>query len=94
MRHDSHSVEVWHVDLVEWEQRGSAAEACADVLLDKRWPDLIRRKAMLARLTALPRAGAPLLSALAELAQAQGIALRELHLESGRLDEVFRTITA
>ena len=26
---------------------------CADILLDKRWPDLIRRRAMLARLTAL-----------------------------------------
>lgn len=54
LRHDTHFTEVWHVDVVEWEQRGSAAEACADVLLDKRWPDLIRRKAMLARLTALP----------------------------------------
>lgn len=43
---------VWHVDLVEWEQKGSAAEACADILLDKRWPDLVRRKALLARLTA------------------------------------------
>jgi tetratricopeptide (TPR) repeat protein len=53
LRQDSHVTEVWHVDVVEWEQRGSAAEACADVLLDKRWPDLIRRKAMLARLTAL-----------------------------------------
>ena len=47
-----------------------------------------------ARLTALPRDGAPLLSALAELATAQGIELKELHMESGRLDEVFRTITA
>jgi hypothetical protein len=54
LRQDSHFTEVWHVDVLEWEQRGSAAEACADVLLDKRWPDLIRRKAMLARLTALP----------------------------------------
>ena len=42
LRHDSHFVEVWHVDLVEWEQQGSASEACADVLLDKRWPDPIR----------------------------------------------------
>jgi ABC-2 type transport system ATP-binding protein len=47
-----------------------------------------------ARLTALPRAGATLLSALTELADAQGIALQELHVESGRLDDVFRTITA
>ncbi len=53
LRHDTHFTEVWHVDVVEWEHRGSAAEACAEVLLDKRWPDLIRRKALLARLTAL-----------------------------------------
>jgi ABC-2 type transport system ATP-binding protein len=47
-----------------------------------------------ARLTALPRAGAPLLDALSALTNSQGIALKELRLESGRLDEVFRTITA
>jgi ABC-2 type transport system ATP-binding protein len=47
-----------------------------------------------ARLTALPRAGAPLLDVLSALTNSQGIALKELHLESGRLDEVFRTITA
>ena len=53
VRQDAHFTEVWHVDVLEWEEQGSAAEACADVLLDKRWPDLIRRKAMVARLTAL-----------------------------------------
>jgi ABC-2 type transport system ATP-binding protein len=47
-----------------------------------------------ARLTALPRAGAQILPALSELAARQGLKLKELHLESGRLDEVFRTITA
>jgi ABC-2 type transport system ATP-binding protein len=47
-----------------------------------------------ASLTALPRAGASILSALNELATRQGLKLKELHLESGRLDEVFRTITA
>jgi len=47
-----------------------------------------------ARLTALPRAGATLLGALTQLADARGIALQELHVESGRLDDVFRTITA
>ncbi len=52
-RAESHFTEVWHVDVVEWEQGGSAAEACGDVLLDRRWPDLIRRKAMIGRLTAL-----------------------------------------
>jgi hypothetical protein len=59
LRQDTHFTEVWHVDVLEWEQQGSAAEACADVLLDKRWPDLIRRKAMLARLTALQVEGKP-----------------------------------
>jgi hypothetical protein len=59
MRQDTHFTEVWHVDVLEWEQQGSAAEACADVLLDKRWPELIRRKALLARLTALPLEAAP-----------------------------------
>jgi len=43
--------EVWHVDLVEWEQRGSASQACGDVVLDPaQWSDVTRRRAMLARL--------------------------------------------
>jgi ABC-2 type transport system ATP-binding protein len=47
-----------------------------------------------ARLTALPKSGQPLLAEVGELATRQGLRLEELHLESGRLDEVFRTITA
>ena len=47
-----------------------------------------------ARLTALPKAGATILPAVSELAARTGLQLKELHLESGRLDEVFRTITA
>ncbi|HEY1492540.1 MAG TPA: ABC transporter ATP-binding protein [Steroidobacteraceae bacterium] len=47
-----------------------------------------------ARLTALPRDGAPILAAVTNLAQARGLKLQDLHLESGRLDEVFRSITA
>ncbi len=47
-----------------------------------------------ARLTALPRAGHMILPAVSELAERQGLKLKELHLESGRLDEVFRSITA
>ena len=46
------------------------------------------------RLTALPRAGAAILAAVSEVASSKGLALKELHLESGRLDEVFRSITA
>ncbi|HKD55118.1 MAG TPA: ABC transporter ATP-binding protein [Steroidobacteraceae bacterium] len=47
-----------------------------------------------ARLTALPKAGATILQAVSELAARSGLKLKELHLESGRLDEVFRSITA
>jgi ABC-2 type transport system ATP-binding protein len=47
-----------------------------------------------ARLTALPKAGATILPAVSELAARAGLKLKELHLESGRLDEVFRNITA
>jgi ABC-2 type transport system ATP-binding protein len=45
------------------------------------------------RVTALPRAGATILPAVAELGATQGFKFKELHLESGRLDEVFRSIT-
>ena len=45
-------------------------------------------------LTALPRAGATILPALSDMAAREGLRLKELHLEAGRLDEVFRTITA
>lgn len=52
LRHDVGFPEVWHVDLVEWEQRGSATEATGDVLLDPSWGDASRRKALCARLVA------------------------------------------
>lgn len=40
LRQENHFPEVWHVDVLEWEQQGSASEACADVLLNRVWPDL------------------------------------------------------
>jgi ABC-2 type transport system ATP-binding protein len=46
------------------------------------------------RLTALPRSGAAIFAAISQLASSKGLALKALHLESGRLDEVFRSITA
>jgi len=47
--------DVWHVDLLEWEERGSAAEACADVLLDPADDSdrITRRTALFGRLVAL-----------------------------------------
>ena len=53
--HEASFPEVWHVDLMEWEQRGSASDACADVILDpKAWSEIVRRRALVARLIALP----------------------------------------
>jgi hypothetical protein len=45
--------EVWREDVVEWERAGCASEVCADVILDRAFPEFMRRKAMLARITAL-----------------------------------------
>ncbi len=46
-----------------------------------------------ARLTALPESGRLILPAVSDLARREQWAVNELHLESGRLDEVFRAIT-
>jgi hypothetical protein len=54
LRHDVGFPEVWHVDLVEWEQGGSASQAAGDVVLDaSQWSEVTRRRAMLARLGAI-----------------------------------------
>jgi hypothetical protein len=45
--------QVGHADILEWEQRGSASEACASLMLDTEALDATRRKAMLVRLAAL-----------------------------------------
>ncbi|MGH7295090.1 MAG: HEAT repeat domain-containing protein, partial [Polyangiaceae bacterium] len=90
---DTHFTEVWHVDVIEWEQQGSAAEACAEVLLDKRWPDLIRRKAMLARLTALPlestRDDASIARVDARLRLAEQLAQLQLYAVLSPLERLF-----
>jgi ABC-2 type transport system ATP-binding protein len=45
------------------------------------------------RLTAIPLAGAQVLPSVSALISAQGWDVPELHLEAGRLDEVFRSLT-
>ena len=47
--------DVWHVDLLEWEEQGSGAEVCADVVLDAEdnTDRITRRSALFARLVAL-----------------------------------------
>ncbi|HEX7914665.1 ABC transporter ATP-binding protein [Rudaea sp.] len=45
------------------------------------------------RLTAIPKPGRQIFAPISELLKTQGIPVGELQLESGRMDEVFRTIT-
>ncbi|MEO8010519.1 MAG: ABC transporter ATP-binding protein, partial [Dokdonella sp.] len=45
------------------------------------------------RITAFPKPGRQIFAAVNEVLAAQNIVVRELALEGGRLDEVFRTIT-
>jgi len=45
------------------------------------------------RLTAIPKPGRQIFAPISELLKEQGIPVSELQLESGRMDEVFRTIT-
>ena len=45
-------------------------------------------------LTAFPKPGESLLTQISDLADTKNWPLEQLHLESGRLDEVFRTITS
>ena len=45
------------------------------------------------RITAFPKPGRAIFVAVSDALKAQGVAVRELALEPGRLDEVFRTIT-
>jgi hypothetical protein len=74
LRQDAAFPDVWHVDLVEWEQRGSPSAACGDVVLDpESWSEVTRRRALIARMQALDideaagRAHPSLLVRLAEL---------------------------
>jgi len=76
---------------LEQPEQMAAARAAVAALPEVAEVEVVEREA---RLTALPKSGQTLLGALNELASQQGLKLKELHLESGRLDEVFRTITA
>ena len=94
LRQDNQFPDVWHVDVIEWEQQGSAAEACADVLLDKRWPDLIRRKALLARLTAFAIEGrtddASAAATQARVRLAEQLAQLQLYVVLSPLEKLFQ----
>ncbi|MFT3771608.1 MAG: HEAT repeat domain-containing protein [Minicystis sp.] len=96
LRHEVGFPEVWHVDLVEWEQGGSASQACGDIILDpSQWSEVTRRRAMLARLTALsveapppPGQRGPSADAFVHLAEQLGVV--ELYTILSPLEAMFR----
>ncbi len=96
LRHESGFPEVWHVDLVEWEQGGSASQACGDIVLDpSQWSEVTRRRAMLARLGALavetpPASGQRAPGAEAYVRLAEQLALVELYTILSPLEHLFR----
>ncbi len=96
LRHEVGFPEVWHVDLVEWEQGGSAAQACGDIVLDpSQWSEVTRRRAMLARLTALavetdPEKGPRHLPPEAYARLAEQLAQVELYTILSPLEQLFR----
>lgn len=90
LRHQTGYPEVWHVDLLEWEARGSAAEACADVLLDARsWSEPTRRRAMLGRLVALEVEAERPPSAQGDIALAEQLSRLELYAALAPLEHLF-----
>lgn len=38
--------EIWSMDLIEWERDGDARSTCASVIGDRRYPDVVRRRAL------------------------------------------------
>ncbi len=98
LRHEAGFPEVWHLDLIEWEQAGSASEAAADVILDAAsWGEAMRRRARLVRLTSLAleaqvaAASAPDSTLMTQLAAAvcEQIGQVELYVLLSPLEKLF-----
>jgi ABC-2 type transport system ATP-binding protein len=69
------------------------AQAARDVLVRIGDVAAVEIDAQDQRVTAFPRAGKAIFGAVVEALKANGIQVREIALEQGRLDEVFRQIT-
>ncbi|MBL8604144.1 MAG: hypothetical protein JNK72_19615 [Myxococcales bacterium] len=85
--------DIWNADVVEWEERGDAVEACGEILLETTHPDFVRRKALLARLIPLiarepnhPATMAQLAEALGQVQIYQVLAPLEALYERGRVE--------
>lgn len=59
LRMDTAYPEIWYHDVIEWEQGGDPAETMAEVILDPKWPDFTRRRALLCRLAQLGTGESP-----------------------------------
>jgi ABC-2 type transport system ATP-binding protein len=81
-----------HAVSLRFEKADDLAAACREIAL---LPEVaaIESDARELRLTALPKAGANVLSAVGAIIAKYRWNVPELHLESGRLDEVFRALT-
>ncbi len=53
LRMDMAYPEIWRLDVIEWEEAGDPAETMAEVILDPKWPEFTRRRALLCRLAQL-----------------------------------------
>lgn len=53
LRQDTAYPDIWYLDLIEWEQAGDVGEVATEILVDMKYPDVTRRKALLCRLAAL-----------------------------------------
>lgn len=82
----------WSRDLIEREQRGSASEVCADIMIDRAtWSEVIRRLAMLARMVALPLEGASSVPASSIVRLIERLAQTELYMTIAPREALFRT---
>ncbi|MEM6957933.1 MAG: HEAT repeat domain-containing protein [Myxococcota bacterium] len=72
LRMDTAYPEIWRLDVIEWEQQGDAAETMSEVILDAKWPDFTRRRALLCQLHQLGKADALDLEGLKTLARRLG----------------------
>jgi HEAT repeat protein len=59
LRADVPYPEIWRLDVIEWEQQGDPAETMADLVLDSRVPDSVRRRALVVRLFQLGATDGP-----------------------------------
>lgn len=85
---------VWIDDIIEWETRDAPEDVCAALLVDHRWPSAVRRRALVARLSALsyrePRERAHNAPEDAGVTLARDLVKLELYSGFGALEELYR----